>query len=117
MPGAISIPLRDQFPTWPGRLLPDDAPLVFVTASCQVLAEITWQVLKIGYEWLARFLDGGMDAWTAPGGAQGGTGHGTGEGPRGPPGGRRGGGRRADRGAPASARVHFDGKAGGDSPF
>lgn len=70
IPGAVSIPLRDQFATWLGWLLPDDAPLVFVTAAGQDLAEITWQALKIGYERLAGFLDGGMDAWTAQGGAQ-----------------------------------------------
>ncbi|MDX3538145.1 MBL fold metallo-hydrolase [Streptomyces sp. MB09-01] len=69
IPGAISIPLRDQFATWLGWLLPDDAPLVFVTAPGQDLAEITWQALKIGYERLAGVLDGGMDAWTAQGGA------------------------------------------------
>ncbi|MCX5613431.1 MBL fold metallo-hydrolase [Streptomyces sp. NBC_00047] len=68
IPGAISIPLRDQFATWLGWLLPDDAPLVFVTAPGQDLAEITWQALKIGYERLAGVLDGGMDAWTAQGG-------------------------------------------------
>lgn len=54
IPGAISIPLRDQFATWLGWLLPDDTPLVFVTAPGQDLAELTWQSLKIGYERLGR---------------------------------------------------------------
>lgn len=66
IPGAISIPLRDQFATWLGWLLPDDTPLVFVTAPGQDLAELTWQALKIGYERLAGHLD--MRAWTADGG-------------------------------------------------
>ncbi|NUK49136.1 MBL fold metallo-hydrolase [Streptomyces lunaelactis] len=70
IPGAISIPLRDQFATWLGWLLPDDVPLVFVTAPGQDLAELTWQSLKIGYERLAGHLDGGMAAWTADGGPQ-----------------------------------------------
>ncbi|WP_328690154.1 rhodanese-like domain-containing protein [Streptomyces phaeochromogenes] len=68
IPGAVSIPLRDQFATWLGWLLPDDTPLVFVTHPDQDLAELTWQSLKIGYERLAGHLDGGMDAWTAAGG-------------------------------------------------
>ncbi|MFP3991832.1 MBL fold metallo-hydrolase [Streptomyces sp. E11-3] len=68
VPGALSIPLRDQFATWLGWLLPDDAPLVFVTAPGQDLAELTWQAWKIGYERLAGHLDGGMAAWTADGG-------------------------------------------------
>ncbi|MFE7276140.1 rhodanese-like domain-containing protein [Streptomyces sp. NPDC057623] len=68
IPGAVSIPLRDQFATWLGWLLPDDTPLVFVTASGQDLAELTWQALKIGYERLAGHLT--MDAWTSDGGEQ-----------------------------------------------
>ncbi|HET6355423.1 MBL fold metallo-hydrolase [Streptomyces sp.] len=70
IPGAVSIPLRDQFATWLGWLIPDDVPLVFVTAPGQDLAELTWQALKIGYEQLAGHLDGGMTAWTADGGPQ-----------------------------------------------
>ncbi|QNE73297.1 MBL fold metallo-hydrolase [Streptomyces finlayi] len=70
IPGAVSIPLRDQFATWLGWLLPDDTPLVFVTNPDQDLAELTWQALKIGYERLAGHLGGGMNAWTAGGGEQ-----------------------------------------------
>ncbi|GHI04121.1 hydrolase [Streptomyces cellostaticus] len=68
IPGAISIPLRDQFATWLGWLLPDDTPLVFVTAPGQDLAELTWQALKIGYERLTGHLP--MSAWLADGGEQ-----------------------------------------------
>jgi hydroxyacylglutathione hydrolase len=64
--GAVSITLRAQFATWLGWLLPDDTPLVFVTAPGQNLAELTWQALKIGYERLVGHLD--MQAWTADGG-------------------------------------------------
>ncbi|MGW8889560.1 MBL fold metallo-hydrolase [Streptomyces sp. NPDC055749] len=70
IPGAVSIPLRDQFATWLGWLLPDDTPLVFVSSTGQDLAELTWQALKIGYERLAGRLDGGMGVWAAGGGEQ-----------------------------------------------
>ncbi|HEY3002199.1 MAG TPA: MBL fold metallo-hydrolase [Kribbellaceae bacterium] len=70
IPGAVSIPQRDQFATWLGWLLPDDAPLVFVLGAGQDSADVAWQALKIGYERLAGRLDGGMDAWTAHGGPQ-----------------------------------------------
>ncbi|WP_267241621.1 MBL fold metallo-hydrolase [Streptomyces sp. PR69] len=70
IPGAVSIPLRDQFATWLGWLLPDDMPLVFVTSAGQDPGELTWQALKIGYERLAGRLDGGMAAWAADGGQQ-----------------------------------------------
>ncbi|MFI6010925.1 rhodanese-like domain-containing protein [Streptomyces sp. NPDC051243] len=66
IPGALSVHLRDQFATWLGWLLPEDTPLVFVTAPGQDLAELTWQCLKTGHERLCGRLT--MDAWTADGG-------------------------------------------------
>jgi rhodanese-related sulfurtransferase len=69
IPGAVSIPLRDQFATWLGWLIPDGVPLGFVLAAGQDPAEVAWQALKIGYESLAGQLDGGMAAWQADGGA------------------------------------------------
>ncbi|WP_369274638.1 rhodanese-like domain-containing protein [Streptomyces sp. R11] len=66
IPGALSVHLREQFAVWLGWLLPEDAPLVFVTAPGQDLAELTWQALKIGYDRLYGHLT--MDAWTADGG-------------------------------------------------
>ncbi len=68
MPGAVSIPLRDQFATWLGWVVPDGVPLGFVLAGGQDPAEVAWQALKIGYEDLAGWLDGGMAAWQADGG-------------------------------------------------
>ncbi|MGW2706168.1 MBL fold metallo-hydrolase [Streptomyces sp. NPDC001340] len=73
IPGALSIPLRGQFAAWLGWLLPDTAPLVFVTGDGQDLDEIVWQAAKIGYERLAGRLAGGMPAWTAAGNLQAGT--------------------------------------------
>jgi len=69
IPGAVSVPLRDQFATWLGWLMPDGVPLGFVLAAGQDPAEVAWQALKIGYENLAGQLDGGMAAWQADGGA------------------------------------------------
>ncbi|MBW5484163.1 MBL fold metallo-hydrolase [Streptomyces bambusae] len=68
VPGSVSIALRDQFATWLGWLLPDSAPLAFVTDERQDPAEIVWQAYKIGYERLAGRLAGGLDAWLAAGG-------------------------------------------------
>ena len=70
IPGALSIPLRDQFAIWLGWLLPDDTPLVIVADEDQDLAEVIWQARKIGYEQLAGHLAGGMATWLADGGAQ-----------------------------------------------
>ena len=68
IPGAVSIPLRDQFATWLGWLVPAGVPLGFVLTPSQDPAEVAWQALKIGYEDLAGQLDGGMAAWQANGG-------------------------------------------------
>jgi rhodanese-related sulfurtransferase len=68
IPGAVSIPLRDQFATWLGWLLPAGTPLAFVLADGQDPAEVAWQAAKIGYEHLAGQLTGGMAAWQADGG-------------------------------------------------
>lgn len=67
IPGAVSIPLRDQFATWLGWLLPDDTAIVIVAESDEDLVEVGWQSLKIGYEHIVGHLAGGMDAWTAIG--------------------------------------------------
>src|SRR5215467_873664 len=63
IPGAVSIPLRDQFATWLGWLLPAGTPLAFVLADGQDPAEVAWQAYKIGYERLGGVLVGGMSAW------------------------------------------------------
>ena len=67
IPGAVSVPLRGQFATWLGWLVPDGVPLGFVLADGQDPAEVAWQALKIGYEDLAGRLEGGMAAWQADG--------------------------------------------------
>ncbi|CAL9653039.1 Hydroxyacylglutathione hydrolase [Streptomyces sp. enrichment culture] len=70
VPGSLSIPLRAQFATWLGWLLPQDAPLAFVARHDQDLAEVVWQSYKIGYERLTGHLAGGMEAWLAAGNPQ-----------------------------------------------
>jgi glyoxylase-like metal-dependent hydrolase (beta-lactamase superfamily II)/rhodanese-related sulfurtransferase len=67
IPGAVSIPLRAQFATWLGWLIPADAAIVVVRNSDQDLTELVWQALTIGVERLAGELAGGIEAWTAAG--------------------------------------------------
>jgi glyoxylase-like metal-dependent hydrolase (beta-lactamase superfamily II) len=68
IPGAISVPLRDQFATWLGWLFTPDTPLIIVRDPGQDPAEIAWQAAKIGFDNLAE-LDGGLAAWTAASGS------------------------------------------------
>jgi len=67
VPAGISIPLRPQFATWLGWLVPPEVPLVVVRNPDQDIQEVAWQALKIGYERFAGELDGGMPAWVAAG--------------------------------------------------
>ena len=67
IPGSLSIPLRAQFATWLGWLVPPEALLVVVRNPDQDLAELVWQALNIGVDRLVGELDGGVDAWAAAG--------------------------------------------------
>lgn len=65
--GSVSIPLRPQFASWLGWLLPDDRPLVFVLEADQDAADLVRQARTIGYDHLAGSIAGGTDAWRAAG--------------------------------------------------
>ena len=70
LPHALSIPLRPQFATWLGWLVPRGTPIVVVRGPDQDPAEVLWQARKIGYDdALVGEVAGGMAAWTASGGA------------------------------------------------
>jgi rhodanese-related sulfurtransferase len=67
IPGAISIPLRAQFATWLGWLVPADVPIVIVRGDDQDPADLVWRAVNIGVERLVGELAGGIDAWTGAG--------------------------------------------------
>lgn len=69
IPGALSNPLRPQFASWLGWVVPADAPLVVLAGPGQELAEVGWQAAKIGYDRIVGHVAGGMAAWLAAGGA------------------------------------------------
>lgn len=63
VPGSISIPLRAQFGSWLGWVVPEGRPLVFVLDADQDEAELVRQALTIGYDDLAGILNGGVERW------------------------------------------------------
>ncbi|MFI5080835.1 MAG: rhodanese-like domain-containing protein [Streptosporangiales bacterium] len=67
IPGSLSIPLRDQFATWLGWLVAAGRAVVVILDPFQDRAEVVRQAYKIGYEYLAGELAGGMVAWRAAG--------------------------------------------------
>ncbi len=65
IPRSLSIPLRPQFASWLGWLVPRDQSIVFVLDDGQDRADLVRQCLTIGHEHLAGELAGGVAAWTA----------------------------------------------------
>lgn len=66
--GSVAIPLRAQFATWLGWLVPPDTPIVIVRNPDQDPDDIVWPALNIGYSTIAGELAGGVAAWAAAGG-------------------------------------------------
>jgi hydroxyacylglutathione hydrolase len=67
IPGAVSIPLRAQFATWLGWLVPAETTIVIVRNDDQDPAEISWQAANIGVDQIAGELHGGLGAWVEAG--------------------------------------------------
>jgi glyoxylase-like metal-dependent hydrolase (beta-lactamase superfamily II)/rhodanese-related sulfurtransferase len=67
--GAINIELDATFSGYVGWLVPFGAPLLLVLpeGAPDALAEATTELLRVGYEWLPGWLQGGVDAWAASG--------------------------------------------------
>jgi hydroxyacylglutathione hydrolase len=68
VPGSVSIPLRPQYATWLGWLLPPDVPIVIVRNPDQDPDDILWPALAVGYRTIVGELAGGIAAWAAHGG-------------------------------------------------
>jgi glyoxylase-like metal-dependent hydrolase (beta-lactamase superfamily II)/rhodanese-related sulfurtransferase len=68
LPGSVSIPLRPQFATWLGWLIPPAAPIVFVRNPDQDPRDILWPALAVDHRTIVGELAGGVTAWVADGG-------------------------------------------------
>ena len=73
LPGSLGIELGDTFGSYVGWLVPFAAPLVLVLPepTKDALAEATAQLIRIGYDRIAGWLEGGVDHWLADGGPLG----------------------------------------------
>jgi hydroxyacylglutathione hydrolase len=69
VPGSINIELDETFGAYVGWLVPFGAPLVLVLPepADPSLEEATTQLLRIGYERVLGWLEGGVEAWAAAG--------------------------------------------------
>jgi hydroxyacylglutathione hydrolase len=67
LPGALSIPAGSSFGTWLGWVVPPDRPLVLVLDRPEQWDAALLQALRIGYEDVRGYLQGGMARWLASG--------------------------------------------------
>lgn len=67
VPGAYNVGRGASFPTWAGSVLPVDRPVLLVLDRPADLQEITWHLLRIGYDLPAGWLAGGIMAWRVAG--------------------------------------------------
>jgi hydroxyacylglutathione hydrolase len=67
IPGSLHIELDAAFGTYVGWLLPFNAPLMLLVDSETGRREAVAQLIRIGYEQIRGYLEGGIDAWKAAG--------------------------------------------------
>lgn len=67
IPGAYGIALDTPLVTWAGWLIPFGAPLILVADSAEERVNAVRQLIRIGYDDLLGYLEGGLEAWAAAG--------------------------------------------------
>ena len=65
IPNAYGIPLSTPLVTWAGWLIPFGTPLVLVSTDASDREEALRQLIRIGFDDVRGYLDGGLPAWTA----------------------------------------------------
>jgi hydroxyacylglutathione hydrolase len=63
VPGALNVGQGAAFSTWAGTVLEEGARVVLVLDSPADLWDVTWDLLRIGYDLPLGWLAGGMMAW------------------------------------------------------
>ena len=61
--GSYGIPLAAPLITWAGCVIPFGTPIVLVADSPAEREEATRQLVRIGYDKLYGYLEGGVEAW------------------------------------------------------
>lgn len=67
LPSALSIPAGSSFGTWLGWIVPHDRPLVLVLDGAHAWDDAIRQALRIGYDNVRGYLQGGMSNWQSRG--------------------------------------------------
>lgn len=67
IPGAINIPFGANLATWAGWVLPYDRPTLIVPDDPRHMPQIVTHLIRVGFDDVQGFLEGGMDAWETKG--------------------------------------------------
>ncbi len=67
IPDAINIPFGPTLPTWAGWVLPYDRPTLIVVDRPEQMPDVTTHLLRVGFDNVQGYLEGGMDAWEVNG--------------------------------------------------
>jgi hydroxyacylglutathione hydrolase len=66
-PNSINIPFSPNLPTWAGWVLPYDRPMLIITDDAAHMPEVVTHLLRVGFDDVQGYLQGGMDAWEMSG--------------------------------------------------
>jgi hydroxyacylglutathione hydrolase len=67
IPGSLSIPAGSSFGTWLGWVVDAGQPVVLLVHDVADLDDIARQALRIGFDSLVGYVDGGLPAWRGSG--------------------------------------------------
>ena len=67
IPGVFHVELRPAFASWVGWVVPFGTPVILVSDTTEVHEYAVRQLIRIGYDNLPGYLDGGMAAWERAG--------------------------------------------------
>ncbi len=67
VPNSINIPFSGNLPTWAGWVLPYERPTLVVTDNPAQMSEVTTHLLRVGFDDVQGYLQGGLDAWETSG--------------------------------------------------
>ena len=63
IPGVYHVELRPAFASWVGWVVPFGTPAILISDTAEVHDYAVRQLIRIGYDDLPGYLDGGMAAW------------------------------------------------------
>src|SRR5229473_3780863 len=65
--GVYNVELRPAFASWVGWVVPFGAPVILISDTTEVHEYAVRQLIRIGYDNLPGYLEGGMSAWERAG--------------------------------------------------